>query len=94
MNVWVKSVSNEEILMNKELARYVAKTAFQSSEELYDLVLFLKEFCSENEYKAYATSVASAAFEIRTKILEQVFSEFPDLKVEFESNIEKYGKVL
>lgn len=80
--------------MDKELARYVARTAFQSAAELNDLIPFLKEFCGEDDFVTYEKAIASASAGIGIEILKRVFSEFPDLETEFEDKIKKYGKLI
>lgn len=83
----------ERRAMDKDLAKFIALTAFKSSKKLTDLVPFLKEHCGEAEYKCYGRALAAASAEISLQVLNKVFTDYPDIKQDFESKMQKYDRV-
>ena len=55
---------------------------------------FLKTQCSESEYKKLLTGIASVVEEIKDKIIDPVLANDPQLRLEIEASIEKYGVVV
>jgi hypothetical protein len=80
--------------MNKEVARFLANTAFRSSANLADLVSFMKEHCSVEEQKIYSIAIATAMTSIQMEVLGKLYKEFPEIEEEFQRQIEKYGRPL
>jgi hypothetical protein len=77
--------------VEKDLARFIALTAFRSSADLGDLVPFMKEYCdNEDEYRDFALAVAGAAAEINRRVLQKIFNLHPDLETDFEAKIKKF----
>lgn len=79
--------------MDRDLARHVASVAFKASSRLTSLIPLLKEHSDATEYEAYAKAIASIAAEVDLRILNVVFSSYPDLKREIEAKIKKYGEL-
>jgi hypothetical protein len=80
--------------MEKELAKHVIRAAFQSASRLEDLLPLLKEHCDETEYGEYRMAIAKAIYGIQNELLKKAFSAHPQLEVEIESDINKYGRLL
>jgi hypothetical protein len=80
--------------MNKEVARFLANTAFRSSANLADLVSFMKEHCSVEEQKIYGIAIATAMTSIQMEVLGKLYKEFPEIEEEFQRQTEKYGRPL
>lgn len=80
--------------MDKEIARHIVEVAFRSESSLNDLVPFLKEHCSDEEYRKFLKGIAAVSFSINTEILNLVYSYFPEIKTEIEAQMQKYGKLL
>jgi hypothetical protein len=80
--------------MDKKIAKHVARVAFQASVDLGSLISFLKAHCSIDEYEKLRTPLATISAEIGLDVLNLIFSEFPDLKREFDEDIKKYGNIL
>lgn len=80
--------------MDKEIAKHVVDVAFRSASSLNDLIPLLKEHCSDVEYKIFLKGIATASFGISTEILALIYKDFPEIKDELESKINKYGKLI
>ena len=78
--------------MDKELAKIVALTAFRSSADINNLIPMLKEHCSEDECRDFGIAIATASTEINLQILQKVFAMYPELSVEFDQQVRKYGR--
>ena len=80
--------------MNIDLARDVARTAFQSSRQLGDLLPTLKERLNPDEYQAYAKAIASAIAAIQLDLVNKVLADHPGLEAEIEASIAKHGRYI
>ena len=80
--------------MERELAKHIAVTGFRSASLLQELLTLLKEHCDQTEYKQYAKAIASVSAEISLEILNPIFQKNPDLKIEIENKIKKFGKFI
>lgn len=80
-------------IMDKELARHVARETLGGWKSLTDLVPLLKQNCSADEYEIYKKAIGKISGDISTEILGTVFKAYPDLEKEMESNRQKYGAV-
>lgn len=77
--------------MEKDLARIVALTAFRSSADINNLIPLLKEHCSEEECRNFGVAIATASAGISQEILQKIFALYPEIAVEFDKQISKYG---
>ena len=80
--------------MDINLARHVVRAAFSSGRELEESLGLLKEHCSADEYKTYATAIATAIALIHLEIVNRITASHPELEGEIETVIEKYGRYL
>jgi hypothetical protein len=80
--------------MDKELALHIVRTAFRSAAALDELFPLLQHNCGDEEAKAYGLAIASAVAHIHRELTNRVFSSLPELQVEVETQIRKYGRVL
>ena len=80
--------------MNKELAKHIARIAFKASADLGDVIPFVKERCSQEEYEEIAFAIASATAGIGQDVLNLLFDKFPDIKRDFDNDIKEYGRIL
>jgi hypothetical protein len=80
--------------MDREVARFLANTAFRSSADLADLVSFMKAHCSVDEQKNYTLAIAKAMASIQLELLDKLYKEFPEIEEEFQRQTEKYGRPL
>jgi hypothetical protein len=80
--------------MNIDLARHVARAAFRSSRELGDLIPYLKEHLSAEEYPSYAKAIASAVASIQLDLVNKLMTDHPGLEAEIETSIAKHGRYL
>ncbi len=78
--------------MDKQLARMVVTAASRSAADLSDLVPTLKEHCSEEFYAELKPGIGSAIYEILESVRGPIFKRFPELKLEFEQNLEEFGR--
>lgn len=76
--------------MNEDIARIIATTGLRASRELGDLVYFLAEHLPAD--KQLRLDVAGAIAEISSATLQPAFDAFPQLKVEFDARIDRYGR--
>lgn len=77
--------------MEKELAKFLAVTAFRSAADLGNLVPFLQE-CDEAERREFGIALATASAEINRQVLQKIFALHPDLADEFDQKIQKFGR--
>lgn len=80
--------------MNKELARHVARTGFETMRHLSALLELLKEHCSSDEYQTYLKGVASIGAEINDALIKPALSAYPDLEQETDEKIKRYGLMI
>ena len=80
--------------MDKEVARFIANTAFRSSANLADLVPFMQAYCSAEEQKKYTIAIATAMASIQQEVLGKLYKDFPDIEEDFQRQVEKYGRPL
>ena len=80
--------------MDKEVARFLAHTAFRSSANLADLVPFMKAHCSVEDQKNYSIAIATAMASIHLEVLDKLYKEFPEIEEEFQRQTKKYGRPL
>jgi hypothetical protein len=78
--------------MDKEIAKLIAITAFRSAADINNLVPFLKEYCSESKSRDFGIAIATASTKISPQILRKIFAMHPELEVEFDMQIQKYGR--
>jgi hypothetical protein len=81
-------------MIEVELARHIARAALRSSHEIGDLLPFLKEHLAEDAYARYAEGIATAVASIQLEVMDRIFSDVPQLKQEFENQVNRYGRVL
>jgi hypothetical protein len=77
--------------MEKDLAKLVALTAFRSSADINNLIPLLKEHCNEEEYREFVVAIATASAVIGQELLQKIFALHPEISVEFDRQISKYG---
>ncbi|MDR1163785.1 MAG: hypothetical protein LBM17_08150 [Candidatus Accumulibacter sp.] len=80
--------------MNRELAKHIARVAFQASRDIGELVPLLKNHCSADEYEKFGKVIASVSATIGMDIMKLIFKDFPELEKEFDKDIETYGRIL
>lgn len=80
--------------MERDLARHVIRTTFQTARELRLLLALLKQHLDQEEYKDYARRIAEAIYAIDAALVDPTYSSHPGLKEEVEGNLEKYDRFL
>jgi hypothetical protein len=80
--------------VERELAKHVIEVGFNSSRLLEDLIPLLHNHCNREEGEKFIKAVASVLAEIGSEIFNKIYEQYPDLKIEVESKIQKYGKFL
>lgn len=80
--------------MDINMARHVIRTCFRSGRELETLLDLLKEHCDAQEYKSYATAIATAIASIHVEVVNRITDSHPGLEDEMEAVISKYGLYL
>jgi hypothetical protein len=80
--------------MNIDLARHIARAAFRSSREIGELVPFLKDRLSPDEYSIYSKAIGSAVAAIQVDLMNKLLADHPALNSEIEASIAKYGRYL
>ena len=80
--------------MNIDLARHIARAAFRSSHELSELVPFLKDRLSAEEYAIYSKAIGSAIASIQVDLMNKLVADNLGLEAEIEASILKYGRYL
>jgi hypothetical protein len=80
--------------MDINVARHVIRASFRSGRELEALLGLLKEHCGADEYRTYATAIATAVASIHLEIVNRITSSHPGLEDEIEAVVSKYGRYL
>jgi hypothetical protein len=78
--------------MDEQLARLTIGAATRSARELGDLVPILKDHCAEDLYTQLKPGFGAVIYEIYESILGPIFASFPNLKKEFDQNVEILGR--
>lgn len=82
------------LTMDRDIAKHVVDIAFRSASSLADLIPLLKEHCSEEEYKKLLKGIAAVSASINIELLNQIYEYFPDIKIDLEAKIQKYGRLV
>ena len=80
--------------MERKLARYIAATTVRSSSNISAMIPLIRAHSSSHEYEHYSKAIASIVAEASLQILNKIFEEHPDLKVELDQEIQSYGVIL
>ena len=75
--------------MDKDLARLVVASAYRAASEIGELAPLLDEHSPDADL---AKGIATAMAAINVHILRPAFRAHPDLQMEFDARIEKYGR--
>jgi hypothetical protein len=78
--------------MDIELARMVLMISERSRNDLSMLMPILKENCATGDREKISIAIATVVYEIRSEIMDRIFSDFPELKQEYDRNLEKFGR--
>ncbi len=78
--------------MDEPLARLTISTAARSARELGDLAPTLKVGCDAALHARVLHGIGSAIYEIYESVLGPVFAEFPDLKAEYDRDLDSFGR--
>jgi hypothetical protein len=78
--------------MDTVTARQILRVAFRTSAELQELLMFVKERCSREEYAQYALGIAAATDAIGTGLISKATSAHPELTDEIEAEIARHGR--
>jgi len=78
--------------MERDLAKLVAITAFESAAGLNNLIPLLKQRCDEREYRELSLAIATSSAEISLQIINKMFAIYPDMKTEFDAHVQKFGR--
>ena len=76
--------------MDKTIARYVARSAFESWAEMADLVAWTKDHLDPAEHKMVAKAIATACAEVIFEVQNRIFAQYPELEQEHHESIAKY----
>ena len=80
--------------MDKDLARHVARVGFSTMNQLSHLLELLKDQCDPEEYQTYLKAIGTVGASISTEMISRVVALYPELEVEIEAKIKKYGLVI
>jgi hypothetical protein len=77
--------------MDEQLARIVIGNAARAAREVSNLSPLLDDHSDPATCHEIKNGIGTVIHEIYGSILEPVFGRFPQLKDEFERNVERYG---
>lgn len=77
--------------MDEHLARIVIANAVRAARDIGGLAPMLSEHSDKAICDEMKPGIGSVVHQIYAAILGPVFRRFPDLKAEFERNVERYG---
>lgn len=78
--------------MDERLARMIANAAVRSARELGDVAPLLKDLESDELAERLKSAIGSCIYETYETVLQPILDQFPDLKAEFDENLETYGR--
>jgi hypothetical protein len=78
--------------MEIETARFILFTTVRSREDLAAIISAIRGNCSENEFEAVSTRIATVVYDMGTEIMDYIYTLVPHLKEEYERNNEKFGR--
>ena len=77
--------------MDREIAQVLATSASRIATDLSYLMPFLNEYGDGAKDDATRFKIASAIAEVQ-EIYKAAFTEYPDLRKEFDERVKKYGR--
>ena len=80
--------------MDIDMARHMMRVAFQTARELQDLMGFLKENCSPEEYKDHARAIATAIDTTNVALIHRALAAYPELDSELDAKLAKYQRFI
>lgn len=80
--------------MDIDVARHTVRHAFRVARELQDVMAFLKERCSADEYRQYAADIATALDAVNVALLSRTIKSHPELEREIDRQISTCGRYL
>lgn len=80
--------------MDIDLARHMIRAAFRNARDLGDLLQLLKEQLGPEEYKDIALGIAEAIDTIGVALTNKALLAHPELNIEIEVDLKKYGRFL
>ncbi len=80
--------------MDIKIAKYLLHSFFASSNALCELIPFIKEHCTEEEYTSFGKKVASISADISLELINPIFKQFPELEKSASDSIEKYNRYI
>jgi hypothetical protein len=78
--------------VDKEFGRIIALVADRTRSDIGSLARLVKEHCDEKDREEFSTAIAQVVYEISHELMDRVFDKFPEIKVEMEANLKKYGR--
>jgi hypothetical protein len=80
--------------MDRDLAKHVITVGFHSLSLIEGLIPVLKEHCDDAEFQEYLKSIGMVIAEVGLEVFNKIYRQYPDLKIEVEEKIDKYGKFI
>ncbi len=78
--------------MDIEFGRHVIRVAFSSGREMQDLIHLSKDDQKPKAHKAFVRGIAKAITETQEATTNKAFAAFPELEVEVDIAMKKYGR--
>jgi hypothetical protein len=79
--------------MNSEHAWRVVQVAFKASADLQELLHFLKQNCTSEDYKGYSLGIAASIDAINVHLLDRALKAHPKLRTKIESDLARFGRI-
>jgi len=79
--------------MNCDYEWQIVRSTFRCGRELQNLLAYLKENCSDAEYREYSVSIAAAIDAIHTQVTTKVLKARPDFRGRIDSELDEYGSI-
>ena len=80
--------------MERELAKHVITVGFHSLSLIEGLIPVLKEHCDDAEFREFSKSIGAVIAEVGFEIFNRIYKQYPELKIEVQQKIDKYGKFI
>ena len=81
--------------MDKKLSRHLAKTGFRAASMLTENYQLINEYCEDEDLKErLKISLRKLIADIGADYCEQLYKLHPEIKIDIEESIDKYGFML
>lgn len=80
--------------MDKSLAKHGVRVAFSINWQLDEVLSLLRTHLDPSDYVRHRRLVTEAMHKVGVALIDTATEDFPEIREEIESDIDRYGRVL